>query len=146
MPKPQPTALDTAIRSFPVRPQVRTLWTVLAVVGIAMFVAQLAANTGGGFSTLAAVGLLMAIWSRRATVVRVFDNHFELKIAPFAALRMVRYADLEQVDRVNHKKALVHYRKGDRQTKLSIPLNMLTDEHANWLVQYLQGRTPALAR
>lgn len=128
-------------QSFQIKPSVRKSWLWLAVAG--------AIATAGGFalgraipagSTVLTIGLLMTIWSRRATIVRLFDDHFEMKLAPLAGLRKVRYCDIEAIEMLPKNVARLTLVE-DKPVK--IPLNMLEDEDQDQLMRFLESSRAA---
>lgn len=109
-------------------------------------IAQLASETGGGgFSTVATVGVLMAGWSRRARPVQVYDEHLELKAAPLASRKRVRFADIASIDRANAKKVslLVRAEGKPKPRKIRLPLHLLSTEDGSWLLGHLEARVSA---
>ena len=86
--------------------------------------------------TLLGVGIMMAVWSRRAEVVRLFDDHFELKLAPLASLRKVRYSDIKCIEMLkkNVARLTLHEAKA-----IKIPLNMLQADEQQELMSFLRA-------
>lgn len=136
------TKNPTALKSLAVRKNVRVMWISLCIAGFAMLLGSLAVGRGGGSSTLATIGLLMAVWSHRARIVEVFDRHLAVKLAPLARTVRVRFEDIEDVTRKGKKLVVVH-RDGERTRELNVPLNMLADEDAAWLEDHLTRRHAA---
>lgn len=129
-------AAQTTRRSFTIKKSIRTMWIALAILGVPCFLATLAAGKGGSFGTVATVGVVMAVWSHRARVVRVFDRHLAIKMAPLARLSLVQFEDILRVHTVG-RKLKVTYRDGERSRDVVIPLKMLADEDGEWLEDHL---------
>lgn len=126
-------------RALGVRSGVCTMWASLALLGCAALAAQIATGSGGAFSTIAVVGLVMAVWTRRAQVVRVFEDHLELRGAPFAPLRLVRFDQILGLER-RKKKVQLRYRRGEEDAKVALPMHLLAQEDGEWLVSHLEAK------
>lgn len=133
------------LRALLVRPQVRKMYLALAFAGTALLIARLATDGGGGFATVATVGVLMAVWSRRARPVQVYDGHLELKAAPLASRKLIRFEDISSIDQANAKKVslLVHAAGKQRPEKIRLPLHLLSTDDRDWLLDHLETHVAA---
>ena len=130
---------QAATRSFQAKSQVKNMWLALVLVGGAITCASLAEQRVSGASTLFAVALMMAIWSRRASLVRLYEEHFEMKFAPLAPLRKILYRDIRKVEPLGKQRIRLTYAVGEREQSVKVPLNMLDDQEGQELAQLLSS-------
>lgn len=106
--------------SFGLKSSLKTNYLLMAIAGSALLAGSLASGHAvGGATTVTTVGILMAIWSRKAAPLRFEEDRFEMKLAPLAGLRSIAYDDI--LDFGVEKKQVLRVRVRD-QKDVKIPL------------------------
>lgn len=129
-------------KSFQFKSSVRIGWLCLALAGLALMAGGLVLGRPAPGSVAVTIGVVMAIWTRRASIVRLFDDHFEMKVAPLAATRRVRYSDIGSVE-VSKKVGLVTLRGEQEARPVKVPLKLLEDGEGQWLMGFLSRKAAA---
>lgn len=131
-----------ALESLPVSQKARNHYLLVAACGAALFLAQLSSGSGYASVTLLMVGVLMFVWGKRANVVEVFERHLEIKLAPLAGTRRIRFDDIQGYEEAGNKSLLTFLSKGRTKT-LKLPHMLLEPEDRDWLFDEIDGRLAA---
>ena len=141
------TTLNEAIRSeepqpeksYPVRDKTRRSHMALAIVSAVILAGSIALDLRvPAAGTMFGVGALLWLWSARALPVRLQQQHLELKLAPLAGLRRVRYDEVRRLVELRKDRLRLEL---DGGKQLTIPLRMLSTEHGVELKAELSRRT-----
>lgn len=131
----------TPSQSFSAKRKVIRMWTVMIPVAAVLVLPSLFGVGGPSVAwLLLAISILMSIWMRRASLVRLYQDHFEMKFAPLAPLRKLHYQDVTQLEVVSSKKARLFYQDGAKERTVAIPLNLLEAEDGLRLVKFLDTK------
>lgn len=97
---------------------------------------------GGPASPFGAGVLLLVIgaWNMRHEPVRLYREHMELKFAPAASLRLIRYRDLVRVEGDSEKVRSLFYRDAGKEKKLKLRLDMLNADDRPRLLGILEEK------
>jgi hypothetical protein len=68
--------------------------------------------------------LIIASIQRKMDIVKIHENHFEIKFAPLASAKYIKFSDLRKVDRIYEKKIVVHYNEAADLKKFRVPVHM----------------------
>jgi hypothetical protein len=128
-------------RVFQAKSKVKHTWLALVFAGAALFAASLAAERPvAGGPTLLVVAIVMALWFRKAKLVRLHADHCELKFAPLSPLRKILYRDIRKVEPLSKQRVRLTYFAGAREKSVKIPLNVLDEAEGRELLQFLSSR------
>ncbi len=81
-----------------------------------------------GAAHLLGLGILffvIATVQKKRDIIKIFENHLEIKFAPLASTKFIKYSDLIQVERASEKKIIIHYNKGTTPKKFRVPIHMI---------------------
>src|SRR5690606_32654947 len=78
-----------------------------------------------------------ASWARKNPIVRLSQDHIEVKAAPLAPLRLVRYGDIERLDIVSPTKANLWIKGGAVQR---LPIVALEPEQRTALTAAIDAK------
>lgn len=104
---------------------------ILGIVFIIMGVGMIVTLGSSGMGIIVASGVLFLIvyaWGKGTAIVKLEDDHMEMKAAIAAPRKMVLYTEMKSIDRVSDKKAFLIFNQDGKENKLRLPLNVLTDE------------------
>ena len=83
--------------------------------------------------------LFIVIWFSNATLIRLHEDHLEMKMAPLAGRYKILYRDIERTEKVSAKKAVLHVKTAKGTVKRTIYLNMLETNESEELLKYLNS-------
>ena len=136
------TSNNKPLESLPVSGKTRKMWILLSVLGTVLFGVQLATGGPGASSTLMVVGLLMAVWSHRAEVVKVYDRHLEVKVGPLAGSTRVLFDEIQELEESKRVAKITYLKKGKRKS-LKLPIALLETADKDWLLGEIEGALAA---
>ena len=90
------------------------------------------------FLTLGIIYLIMTIWHKNNSVIKMFDNNMEVKLAPIASKKFIRYTDIEKVDISNKRFVEILYKDSDKMKKLRVIKKLLNDSDLKKLLRTLE--------
>ncbi len=67
------------------------------------------------FLAWGSMSLYFASWARKNPIVRLSEEHLEVKAAPLAALRVIRYGEIERLEHVSPTKTQLRLKGGGTQ-------------------------------
>lgn len=89
------------------------------------------------------LGVLMVIvgmWNMKHEPVRLYQDHMELKSAPAAGLKLIRYRDLVRIEGDSNKARDLFFRDGGQEKKLKLRLDTINAEDRPRLIVMLEQK------
>ncbi len=93
------------------------IFTCIGVIGLFIGVAHLLG--------LGILFFVITTVQKKRDIIKIFENHLEIKFAPLASTKFIKYSDLIQVERASEKKIIIHYNKGATPKKFRVPIHMI---------------------
>ncbi len=116
----------------------KTMYWLCGILMVGTGVFQMAVSGQAGVMLGCGVlFLIMAGWWGAAAIVRVHDDHIEVKAAPIAARKRVLFRELTEIDTSNPKKAILRSTNGE---VVAIPMNMLDPDEGGELLEWLKEK------
>lgn len=81
----------------------------------------------GSFIGLGIVFLAIGIWARSSEPLKIFEDNFELKVAPLAPLKKILFKEIESLS-MDKRKIMLRALVNGKSKTLRIPFNLF---HAN---------------
>ncbi len=116
--------------------QLFTIAIVMIVLGLIVMSLGLYQLIGFGVLTL-----VVAFMTQNLTLVKLLDNHMELKLGPFAGTKYVKFCDVHDLKKESAKKIYIHYKNGESQKKIRIPVHMIEENDLIELMSVISKHT-----
>jgi hypothetical protein len=79
--------------------------------------------------------LVMAFSHQNRKMIQLFEQNMEIKFAPLASVKHIRYSDIIKTEKISDKKIFLHYKEESNIKKLRIPVHMMEQDD---LVEFLK--------
>lgn len=103
----------------------------------------------GGTGLPLGIGVLLfvvGLWNMKHQPVRLYQDHLELKLAPAAGLKMIRYRDLVRMEGDSDKVRDLFFMDGGKEKKLKLRLDVINAEDRPRLIEVLHQKIQANTR
>ena len=114
--------------------------------GIAMLILGAAALFTLGQGVPFGVSFVMiwvGVWMSRRPLMKLQKDHFELKLAPLAGMKLVAYQDIGRIGEKGKNLVLRVLDKSRKPKDVKIPKNVFTAADYDYLVRHLKSATGA---
>jgi len=90
--------------------------------------------TGGGILLV-----LAYVFCRNHSIVKLFDDHIEIKLLPTSSKHMILYSEIELLEKCS-KNIFLAVNQTGKKKKVSIPMMFLTDDDTEELIKELERK------
>lgn len=87
--------------------------------------------------------LIMAFSHQNRKMIQLFEQNMEIKFAPLASTKFIKYGDIIKIEKVSDKKIFVHYKDGSKTTKLRIPVHMMEQDELTEFLKVVNNKKVA---
>lgn len=119
----------------------KQLYTGLALIALGvvfLFMGAIGAPFGIGV-----LFVIIALVSKNTDMIKVYDNYFEIKLAPLAARRFIKISEITNVDTSNPKILMVYYDSEGKNKKIKIPKAMFNDKDFQFVTEFVSAKKAA---
>ncbi|MDM8162073.1 hypothetical protein QUH73_19805 [Labilibaculum sp. K2S] len=85
----------------------------------------------------------MAFSHQNRKMIQLFEQNMEIKFAPLASAKFIKYGDIIKTEKVSDKKIFVHYKDGSKTTKLRIPVHMIEQDDLSKFLEVVNNKKAA---
>jgi hypothetical protein len=68
--------------------------------------------------------IVMASIQSNKDIIKIYEDHLEIKFAPLASTKYIKFSNLRKVERVSEKKIFVHHRQATDLKNFRVPVHM----------------------
>lgn len=72
--------------------------------------------------------LVMALTTQGKSIIKIFNDHFEMKLGPIAPTKYIRFSDIQELKTESPKKILLVYKDDGKEKSFRLPVHMMTEE------------------
>jgi hypothetical protein len=84
--------------------------------------------------------LIIASIQSKMDIIKIHENHFEIKLASLASTKYIKFSDLRKVERVSEKKIFVHYKQATDLKKFRVPVPMFEPKELSDFLAFLDDK------
>jgi len=89
--------------------------------------------------------MVLAFMHKDRDIIKIYDQNIEIKIAPLAATKFIKFSDLTKTERISEKKIFVHYMNGNDPKKLRMPVQMIDAKELSEFLEMLDSKINSAA-
>ena len=96
-----------------------------------------------GIGYLLILGIILMVMNssqKKKDIIKVYENNLEIKFAPLASTRFIKYDELIELERASEKKIVIHYAKDDKRKKLRIPVQMIEPKELKEFLELVDSK------
>ncbi|GEM_PF-2622739 len=93
------------------------------------------------FLTIGVIYLIMTIWHKSNAIIKILDKNLEVKLAPIASRRYIKYTDIESINSSNKRFVEILYKDSGESKKLRIPVKLLEKTDMDMLIETINNNS-----
>lgn len=125
-------------RAFYFNRKILSLYLYIAIfAGFCFILALFLIQRGGALGFAFVMSLVFYFLHKNKPLLTLFENHFELRLAPLAGLQIYKYSDLERIE--SDKKQILIFIAGEKK-EVKIPLSNFSAEERGEIIQLLEEK------
>ncbi len=87
----------------------------------------------------AIVILIVAAMQQNKEIIKMYDENIELKLAPLASTRYIKYSEIISIDN-NKQKVIVRYKQGSDSKKIAISKQLIDENELGNFIELLESK------
>lgn len=89
---------------------------------------------------LAALFLGMTYYQKDKDIIKIENDHLEIKIGALASTRFIRFNDITSVESASPKKIILHYKEDSKPKKIRIPVHMIEQAELDEFITFINNK------
>ncbi|MTI27231.1 hypothetical protein [Fulvivirga kasyanovii] len=89
---------------------------------------------------LAALFLGMTYYQKDKDIIKIENDHLEIKIGALASTRFIKFKDITSIEAASPKKVILHYKEDSKPKKLRIPVHMIEQTELDEFIIFINNK------
>lgn len=127
-------------KEFLIKKSLLTTALIIGLLPITIAIIDLVTIGSTTVPTWGGILLVLAyVFCRNHSIVKLFDDHIEIKLLPTSSKHMVLYSEIELLEK-RSKNIFLAVNQTGKKKKVSIPMMFLTDDDTEELIKELERK------